>query len=170
MQVGALRTLIEAGYVPDLLVGTSIGAVNATGMAWWGADLSGIERLEHAFEDAANENIMDPRVALLLVRALSGRRNRGISRRAKEYFTSKGIVPDLQFGQITGVRLGLVSANLDSGQPVIYGLDPSQSVLEGLLASIAVPPWFEPIEKDGYETASVHITHCFSSDYRDRPG
>ena len=28
MQVGALRALFEAGYKPDLLVGTSIGAVN----------------------------------------------------------------------------------------------------------------------------------------------
>jgi NTE family protein len=149
MQVGALRALIEAGYVPDLLVGTSIGAVNATGLALWGADLQGIERLEYTFEEASNENIMDPRIALLLVRALSGHRHRRTSRRVREYFISKGIRPDLRFCEMRGVRLALVSANLDSGQPVIYGFDPGQSVLEGLLASIAVPPWFEPIEKDG---------------------
>lgn len=28
LQVGAMRALLEAGIVPDLLVGTSIGAVN----------------------------------------------------------------------------------------------------------------------------------------------
>ena len=46
MQVGALRALIEAGLKPDLLVGTSIGAVNATGLALWGVSLAGIEALE----------------------------------------------------------------------------------------------------------------------------
>jgi NTE family protein len=43
----------------------------------------------------------------------------------------------------------VIGADLESGQPVIYGQDPSQSILDGLLASIAVPPWFAPIEKDG---------------------
>jgi NTE family protein len=47
------------------------------------------------------------------------------------------------------VRLALVGADLVSGKPVIYGQDPSQSVLEGVLASTALPPWFTPIEKDG---------------------
>lgn len=36
LQVGALRALLEAGIVPDLLVGTSIGAANAAGLALWG--------------------------------------------------------------------------------------------------------------------------------------
>ena len=36
MQVGALRALLEAGYQPDLLVETSIGAINAAYLAVWG--------------------------------------------------------------------------------------------------------------------------------------
>jgi NTE family protein len=43
MQVGALRALLEAGPKPDLLVGTSIGAVNAVGLALWGMDRIGTE-------------------------------------------------------------------------------------------------------------------------------
>jgi NTE family protein len=31
---------------------------------------------------------------------------------------------------------------------LIYGLDPGQSVLEGVLASCSIPPWFAPIEND----------------------
>ncbi|HUI87687.1 MAG TPA: patatin-like phospholipase family protein, partial [Anaerolineales bacterium] len=50
MQVGALRALFEAGLKPDLLVGTSIGAINATGLALWGVDLAGVEALEHAYQ------------------------------------------------------------------------------------------------------------------------
>ena len=39
LQVGALRALLEAGLQPDLLVGTSAGAVNATYLAMRGFNL-----------------------------------------------------------------------------------------------------------------------------------
>jgi NTE family protein len=45
LQVGALRALLEAGYRPDLLIGTSIGAINAAGLALWGVDLAGVDAL-----------------------------------------------------------------------------------------------------------------------------
>jgi predicted acylesterase/phospholipase RssA len=37
--------LLEAGYRPDLLIGTSIGAINAAGLALWGVDLAGVDAL-----------------------------------------------------------------------------------------------------------------------------
>ncbi len=40
----------------------------------------------------------------------------------------------------------LVSADLNCAQPVFYGIDPHQSVLEGVLASTALPPWVHPLE------------------------
>src|SRR5437773_1548731 len=44
VQVGMLRALIEGGIAPDLLVGCSVGALNAAGLA---ADptLGGVERM-----------------------------------------------------------------------------------------------------------------------------
>lgn len=50
LQAGALRALIEAGIKPDLLVGTSIGAVNAACMAVYGFNLEGITRLEKTWK------------------------------------------------------------------------------------------------------------------------
>ncbi|HSB89428.1 MAG TPA: patatin-like phospholipase family protein [Anaerolineales bacterium] len=150
LQVGALRALIEAGVKPDLLVGTSVGAINAVGLGLWGVDLAGIEALERVFQEMGEANLMDSRLARVTLRALSGRPNLYGSRRIREYFVSKGISPTLRFDQIADVRLGLVSADLDSGQPVIYGQEPRQRVLDGLMASIAVPPWFAPTQKDGH--------------------
>ncbi|HET7010036.1 MAG TPA: patatin-like phospholipase family protein [Anaerolineales bacterium] len=150
LQVGALRALFEAGIRPDLIVGTSIGAVNAVGLGLWGVDLAGVQALEKVFEEMGEANLMDKRVAQVTLRALSGRPNHFGSRRIREYFISKGISKDLRFEQISGVRLGLIGADLDTGEPVIYGRDPKQSVLEGLMASIAVPPWFAPTQKDGH--------------------
>lgn len=150
MQVGALRALIEAGFKPDLLVGTSIGAVNAAGLALWGVNLAGVAELERAFQEVVDANLMDPRLARLTLRILSGRPNHHASRRVAMMLSAKGITPDFRFDQVTSARLALIGSDLDTGSPVIYGQDPKQSLLEGLLASIALPPWFAPVEKDGH--------------------
>jgi NTE family protein len=149
LQVGAMRALLEAGMLPDLLVGTSIGAVNAVGLALWGMDRSGLEALERAYREIADSNLMDPHLGRVMLRALLGRPNTEASRRVAEVLISKGITPDLRFDQTSGVRLAVIGADLETGEPVIYGQDPGQSILDGLLASIALPPWFAPIEKDG---------------------
>jgi len=148
LQVGALRALIEAGYVPDLLVGTSIGAVNAAGLAVWGADRAGLAALEQAWEEAAATRLVDARFARLVMRGPFRGRNRRARRKVAEYFIARGITPDLRFADLTGPRLALVSADLNSGQTVIYGREPRrQSILEGIMASIALPPWLGPVEQ-----------------------
>lgn len=150
LQVGALRALFEAGYQPDLLVGTSIGSVNAAGLALWGVNLNGVRALEQAYQDATNSKLMDPRLARFALKAMSLHSDQRASRQVAKFLISKGITPDLRFGQITNIRLGLVGADLDTGEPVIYGMQPEQLVLEGILASTALQPWFAPIEKDGH--------------------
>ncbi len=146
MQVGALRALFEAGYQPDLLVGTSIGAANAVGLTVWGTNLDGVAWLEKAYQSTAEGNLMDS-PGQLVWHAISGRPYY-TSKRAREFLIAAGITPDMRFDHIQNPRLGLIGAEMGSGQPLIYGLDPGQSVLEGVLASCAVPPWFAPIEND----------------------
>ena len=148
LQVGALRALFEAGLKPDLLVGTSIGAINATGLALWGVDLAGIEALEHVYQRMQDSRLLDPRLLRFAWNAVSRRPNHLGSRRARQFMIAEGINPELRFGQIQNVRLATVAADLYTGAPVTYGRDPEQSVMEGVLASIALPPWFAPIEKD----------------------
>ena len=146
LQVGAFRALFESGYQPDLLVGTSIGAANAACLGFWGANIDGVAALERAYQSMAEGHLMDT-PGRLAWHAISGRPFY-TSKRAREFLTAAGITPDLRFDQIQDVRLGLIGAEMGSGQPVIYGMDPGQSVLEGVLASCGVPPWFEPIEND----------------------
>jgi NTE family protein len=149
MQVGAMRALLEAGIIPDLLVGTSIGAVNAVGLALWGLNRNGIEALERAYQEIAESKLMDPHLSRVALRALLGRPDTEASRRVAQMLIAKGVTQDICFEQVSGVRVAVIGADLDTGLPVIYGRDPSQSILDGLLASIAVPPWFAPFEKDG---------------------
>jgi NTE family protein len=149
LQVGALRALLEAGIVPDLLVGTSIGAVNATALALWGADLQGVDSLERFWKDLAGGGLLEPKIRWLFLRSILGRASSRAREKVEHLFALQGLTPDLRFRDLTRIRLALIGADLGTGQPVIYGKDPDDSVAEGLLGSIAVPPWFPPLRKGG---------------------
>jgi NTE family protein len=148
MQVGAMRALFEAGIKPDILVGTSIGSINATGLAIWGVNLEGIQALERLYQRMQDSKLMDPRLFQFAWNAVSKKSNQRGSRSAREFMIAEGITPEIRFGQIDSVRLATVAADLHTGEPIIYGWDPEQSVLEGVLASATIPPWFAPIEKE----------------------
>ncbi len=64
----------------------------------------------------------------------------------RDFFISQGLTPDIHFGDLPGPPIILVSADLNRGQPVFYGADLQQSVLDGVLASTALPPWVHPLE------------------------
>jgi NTE family protein len=150
LQVGALRAFIEAGIVPDLMVGTSIGAVNAAGLAIWGFDLQGLRKLEEGWERVSEAQVLDGRISELIIRAYLGRPSDRARKKAMEYFISLGLSRKLKFGNIRGVRLAMVSADIETGEPIIYGQDPDELILDSLLTSVAVPPWFSPDIREGH--------------------
>ncbi len=149
-QVGALRALYEAGRRPDLLVGSSIGAVNAAAIALWGFDETGLYGLELAYQKVAAADILDMNLPRLALQAITGRLNFASEQRTADFLIATGITPELTFSKLTAPRLGLVGADLEQGNTVIYGLDPDDSILEGILASMAIPPWFAPVEEHGH--------------------
>ncbi|HRN68748.1 MAG TPA: patatin-like phospholipase family protein [Promineifilum sp.] len=149
-QVGALRALYEAGLKPDLLVGTSIGAVNAAAVALWGFDETGLYALELAYQKMSTAGLLDLNLSRLAMQALSGNLTFESGKRTAEFLKSTGLPPELTFGDLTGPRLAVVGADLEIGRPVIYGLDPTESILSGVLASMSIPPWFAPIQEDGH--------------------
>ena len=149
LQVGALRALIEAGWQPDLLVGTSVGAVNAACLALHHVGPAGVAVLERAWQDAAQTCLLAPNRSWLALRALLDRPDDHALTRLRAFFLAHGVTPDLRFGDIAGIRLALVAADLNTGCPVIFGTDPNHRVLDGLLTSTALPPWVRPLENDG---------------------
>jgi len=150
LQVGALRALLEAGFQPDLLVGTSVGAINATYLAMRGATLASLGGLIQAWHDAVAADLLPANYLWLTLRVMFNRVGWRPHHRMRDFFVAHGFSPDLRFGDIRGIRLILVAADLNNGRAILYGVDPQQSVLEGLLASTALPPWVHPIEADGH--------------------
>ena len=147
LQVGALRALLEAGTTPDLLVGTSAGAVNAAYLGIRGVSLDGVKALEEAWLAAAGMNLFPANALWLAVRALFNRPTPAVADRLLQFFLSNGLTPEMRFADIPAVPVYLVAADLNNGKAVVYGSDPQDSVLEGLMASTALPPWVAPIAR-----------------------
>ena len=149
LQAGALRALLEADVHPDLLVGTSVGAINSAYLAVHGVNLASVESLVQAWRDAASSDLLTSNYVWATLSAFFNRSGRGAYQRMRDLFIAHGLRPDLRFGDLRGVRLIVVAAELNCGCPVLYGTDPQQLVLDAVLASAALPPWVPPIEKDG---------------------
>jgi NTE family protein len=149
LQVGALRALVEAGYRPDVITGASVGAVNAAYLALYGADLSAIAGLEAAWHDMIAPQLVPSGFLWPGIRLLINRPTSTYSQRLEKFFIAHGLSRETRFRDVTAARLGIMAADLNSGSPVLNGLDPDQSILEALLAAISLPPWLAPMKKDG---------------------
>ena len=145
LQVGALRALLERDIHPDLLVGTSAGAINA---AFLGLDptLERVQLLENAWREAAQKDFFPSGWMPVIGRALGNRAGHPQGAHLREFFLAHLPAPDLTFRQMR-IPVFLVAADLNHAQMIVYGVKPDQLVLEGILASAALPPWVHPLEK-----------------------
>lgn len=152
LQVGALRALAEAGLQPDLLVGTSIGSVNASFLALNGFSKDSMDQLTEAWCKAAELDLLPANYIWLTMRAMLRRSSNDPSHHLKNFFITHGITPELRFSDLGPPQLVIVSSDLNSGTPVLHGEQPDDKVLDALLLSTALPPWFMPVRKqDRYE-------------------
>ena len=143
-QVGMLRALTEAGIEPQLVVGTSAGAVNALAYA---TDPSqhGLDNLEHLWLRLRRRNVA--RVAVgPLARAFLGRAD-GLFDPTPfvELLRAAGLVAPIF--EDTLVRAAAVATELGSGEAVIIDSGDTRSAL---LASAAFPGIFAPVARGGH--------------------
>jgi NTE family protein len=142
IQVGMLRALRDAGLVPDLVVGTSVGAINAAGIAHYGMD-RGIETLEAIWFNARRKEIFPGglhRQVLCLLRTRQGLFNqRGLANYIDRYSTIK-YIEDLP------IPFGAVATDLATHRATLFR---GGSLRTALLASAAIPGLYPPVEVDG---------------------
>ena len=148
LQVGAMRALFERGITPDLIVGSSIGAVNAAFIGFHGFSVEALQALESSWVAAAGAELLPPNPVWITMRVFFNRVRMHPYHRVKDFLISQGVTPEIRFSDLHGPKSILVSAELNSGRPVCYGDNLQDSVLDGILASAALPPWIHPIETE----------------------
>jgi NTE family protein len=144
LQVGALRALMERGIVPDLVVGTSVGALNAAVVAFE-PSARGARRLESVWHRLAEEDLF-PGSRFMGAWGRMLRRgdrifdNSGMTRLIQTILGERATFDDAQ------IPLGIVTTELITGEERVFTSGP---ILEPLLASSAMPGAFPPVTIDG---------------------
>jgi len=182
LQVGALRALLEHNIHPDLLTGTSIGAANAV---FFGIDptLEQVLVLERIWYEVAGANFLSANWAYLAIRTLLNRARVHPDPRIRDFLAAHLPTTTLRFRDLA-LPVYVVSTDLNHARMVVFGERKDDRVLDGVLASTAIPPWVRPLEygdeflMDGgvvsnlpIETAVRHgATHIIALDIsQDRP-
>jgi NTE family protein len=148
MQIGALRLLLEKNIKPDIVVGCSVGALNASFLA---TDLS-LDELTRAEEvwQAVTTDIVYPGARLRAAwRFLTGQDSLYDNRRFYEFLQASGCTPALTFGDLHSARLYVTATHLRTGSLHVFGDNPHDLVLDALMASTALTPLHPPWEING---------------------
>lgn len=153
LQVGAIRALIEAGVVPNLLVGSSVGAVNAAYLAIKGIKPESVQSLTQTWCESARQDLLPTNPVRLAFSVLLRHKNTLCYQKLKELFIANGLDPALHFEEIRGTELVLVATDLLTGKPTwfgnVIGTCTDEPVLDAVLASACLPPWMRPVESHG---------------------
>ena len=147
LQVGALQAICEHGFQPDLIVGVSVGSVNGAYLALNGFSQDSLERMAAVWRDAARYDLLPSNYLRIALRRMLGRGGGNPAARLREFIIAQGLTPELTFAALQKPRLVVVSADLNTGKPVLHGLDGDENVLDSIMLSTALPPWFMPIRK-----------------------
>ncbi len=138
VQVGMLQALTEAGICPDLLVGTSVGAVNAAFIA---ADPchQGAVRLGAIWSGLRRQDIF-PLSPWSGARGLLGRSNHVISNSSLKSVLERHLPYERL--EDAAIPVHVITTELKTGRGVLISSGPA---VPALLASTAIPGIFPPV-------------------------
>jgi NTE family protein len=143
VQVGMLRALVEREIAPDLLVGTSAGALNAAFISGHGATVPGVRALEAVWGRLQTRMLfpVSPRHAL---HALAGHRGALCSDRGLRHLLDRYLTFDVL--ENAPIPLVVVATDLLTGREVPLQTGDAR---RAVLASCAIPGIFPTVEHEG---------------------
>jgi NTE family protein len=137
-QVGMLVALTQAGVRPDLVIGSSAGALNAVAFAS-DPGLAGLGRLELVWMSLRRRRIAPFSVRAALA-AVAGRGDGLVSNSALRALIESAAVAGTLGG--TAIAAHVVATDLASGAPVVFS---AGETVPALLASCAFPGLYPPV-------------------------
>lgn len=143
VQVGMLQALAERGVTPDLLVGTSCGALNAAWVAGHGMSRDSLSELAAVWTSLRRSDIF-PVDARQVLRGLLGLSPAVVTnRKLRQFIDTHTSIHDLALAKVPTY---LVAADLLSGRDVLIS---TGDLATGVLASSAIPGVLPPVEHSG---------------------
>ncbi|HET7351311.1 MAG TPA: patatin-like phospholipase family protein [Marmoricola sp.] len=153
VQVGMLQALAAHGVEPDLLVGTSAGAMNAAWVAAHGTSADSLSALAGVWIRLRRRDVFPVRVRTAL-RGLLGLGPAVTSPdRLRELVAACAGIDLVEEARIP---VHLVAADLLSGLTVTVS---GGSLVDGVLASAAIPGVFPPVLRDGRLLVDGGVAH-----------
>jgi NTE family protein len=151
LQAGALEPVLESGFLPELIVGTSAGALNGLLLAT-DASPAGARRVQAAWRQVSLREIGTPGL-LGSVRRLITQRDSLVPSVPLARFVARSLGLDLEtFGQLQarrGIRARTMAVCMETGELVAFGDQDEDRLIDGAMSSTAVPPYLPPWRTGG---------------------
>lgn len=146
MQASALAVLVAGGFIPDIAVGTSAGALNCLNLATNPSE-SGMEGLINSWREVGPKEVGMPKLFPTLGRLLTRKAGLIPSTALADFLRAK-FSPGMEtFGQVHnlhGIRAYTVAVRMETGETIAFGDRTEDLVIDGAMASVSVPPFFPP--------------------------
>lgn len=143
VQVGMLQALAERGESPDLLVGTSAGALNASYLAGHGTSRDSLHALAESWARLRRRDVF-PINPWRHLQALSGTRESMFTSDGLQALISKHLPYRLL--EDAPIPVHVVATNLLSGEEVLLS---TGDAVSAVLASTAIPGLLPAVHRDG---------------------
>jgi len=148
LQVGAVRALLEADIIPDMIVGTSAGALNGGVLAAYGPSVAVTEQMEELWATAKADEVYPEGIIEILWRLKS---------KANSLFTGDGMRRLLARSMPPGVStfghcktpLYTTATDLRTNRLYVFGDKPDAPLLDALQASASIPAIHPPVNYAG---------------------
>lgn len=158
LQVGAMKALLEKGMIPDILVGSSIGSINAAYMAS-DPSFKGVQKLAEIWQEVTVNDVYPGGVKMALWHLLRRRPSLYPNDRWHAFLTRHAETVGVQYFGELARPCYIIATDLYSGEPRIFGQDPNDSIIDALIASTALPPMHPPFEVNGRQYVDGNVTH-----------
>jgi NTE family protein len=145
LQVGALQALLERNIHPDMVVSTSVGAVNSILLAQ-NPSLEGIAQLTDLWRQITLEDVYPGNYATALWRLARGAEGLYPSENLKNFLTCNAPDSCRNFADIAAIPLYVVATRMPQGTMHVFGDDPQDDLLSAVMASTALPPLHPPYQ------------------------
>ena len=150
LEVGALLALLEHDIRPKVLVGTSVGAINAAAMAI-NPTFEGARWLESIWHEVTKEAIMPNSYLSMVWRLVTGHSSVFTNENLRSFLESHLPEDIRQFADVKMAELYITAVDLHTGELHIFGIDRSESLLDAVMSSTALPPFLSPWQYQGRE-------------------